>query len=357
MNPEELQEIQNYKELAPLNDRHGVFLVRHEQTGHICVKKVQKTFNIDVYNRIRASRIKGIPEIYYMYENGDTLTIVEEYISGRTIDSMIKNDGAMPADMVRTIAIKLCDVLKELHDLKPPIIHRDIKPSNVVVTSSGEVYLLDLNAAKIEDAGKEEDTVLLGTYGYAAPEQFGFGSSTVQTDIYALGMLINTMLKGECSRDVAEGNTLSAVISKCVMLNPEDRYGSIKELRSALVSPNNKNTSSWLPPGFRSGNPLYMLTAVVGYSLIAALCLSLETKNQGYMQITWYERIFCLVIMLMEVFFLADYRGIHRSLPLCRSNNLAIKIIGVIVFAAVLFIGVIFIMLAGETIILSILNG
>ena len=99
-----------------------------------------------------------------------------------------------------------------------------------------------------------------------------------------------------------------------------------------------------------------MLTAAVGYSLIAALCLTLETKNQGYMLITWYERVFCLAIMLMEVFFLADYRGIHQRLPLCRSNNPAIKIIGIIIFAFIFFIGVIFIMLAGEMIILSILN-
>ena len=356
MNPEELQEIQNYKELAPLNEKHGVFLVRNEQTGHICVKKIQKTFNMDVYNRIRASRIKGIPEIYHMYESGDSLTIIEEYVSGGTIDSILKTKGAMPADMVRDIAIKLCDVLKELHDLRPPVIHRDIKPSNVVVTSSGEVYLLDLNVAKIESAGKEEDTVLLGTYGYAAPEQYGFGSSTVQTDIYALGMLMNTMLKGEYSRDIAEGSILSAVISRCVMLNPEDRYRSVKELRLALSHPKSRNVSSWLPPGFRSGNILHMLTAAVGYSLIAALCLTLETKNQGYMLITWYERVFCLAIMLMEVFFLADYRGIHQRLPLCRSNNPAIKIIGIIIFAFIFFIGVIFIMLAGEMIILSILN-
>ena len=71
-----------------------------------------------------------------------------------------------------------------------PIIHRDIKPSNIMITEQNHVVLLDFNAAKLYTNASTNDTVLLGTKGYAAPEQYGFGSSSPQTDIYAIGVLI-----------------------------------------------------------------------------------------------------------------------------------------------------------------------
>ena len=82
--------------LAPLNEKHGVFLVRDEEAGRMCVKKILKTYNEDVYERLQTSRIKGIPEIYHMQEDAGELTIYEEYISSETVDSMLKNKGAMP---------------------------------------------------------------------------------------------------------------------------------------------------------------------------------------------------------------------------------------------------------------------
>ena len=194
--------IPQYTEISPLNEKHGVFLVRDESAGRMCVKKIMKTYNADVYERLKNAKIKGLPEIYQMEENDGELTVIEEYISGETIDAMLKSRGALPENEIRDIAVKLCNILSDLHGMNPPVIHRDIKPSNVMVTPTGEVKLLDLYAAKLEDAELAEDTVLLGTYGYAAPEQFGFGSSTVQTDIYAVGMLMNTMLLGEYSKEI-----------------------------------------------------------------------------------------------------------------------------------------------------------
>ena len=71
---------ENYKDIAPLNEKHGVFLVRDEDAGRMCVKKILKTYNVDVYDRLQTSRVKGIPEIYHMQEDSGELTIYEEYI-------------------------------------------------------------------------------------------------------------------------------------------------------------------------------------------------------------------------------------------------------------------------------------
>lgn len=74
--------------------------------------------------------------------------------------------------------IMLCNILNALHSMTPPIIHRDIKPSNIIITSYNYAMLLDFNAAKQFSGQNESDTVLIGTPGYAAPEQYGFGSSS-----------------------------------------------------------------------------------------------------------------------------------------------------------------------------------
>lgn len=310
-----------YTYLAPINEEHEVYLVRNEDTGIICVKKTLRTYNMDVYKRVSGANIRGIPKIYEMSEKDDVLTVIEEYIPGRTVYDMINSAGSIPEDTVRDIAVKLCDILIALHRLNPPVIHRDIKPSNVIITTEGSVYLLDLNAAKLEDANKGEDTVMLGTYGYAAPEQFGFGSSTVQTDIYAIGMLMNTMLLGEYSKDVADKTVIAKVIRKCLMLKPEERYSSVKDLRAAIISPFTNGYGQYAIPGFRSQNPFHMITAIAGYLLIFSLALTLETKNQDSIYITWYERIGCLLIMLAAVFFLSDYMGIKKRIPVCNSNK------------------------------------
>lgn len=348
----DVHEPQQYQIIAPLNEKHGVFLVRDESADLMCVKKILKTYNLDVYERLRSSNIKGLPEIHHMEENDGELTVIEDYISGETVESILKNKGAIPEDQVRDMAVKLCDILMDLHSLKPPVIHRDIKPSNVMVTPMGEVMLLDLNAAKLEDTEKTEDTVLLGTYGYAAPEQYGFGSSTIQTDIYAVGMLMNTMLIGEYSKDIVKDSILSGIIDKCVMMRPEDRYKSAEELRSALNHPN-KTKISFIPPGFRTGNPIHMFTAVLGYTAIGSVCLNLETGNQtSYPRVTWYERIVSMIIMLIMILFAADYLGVQKRLPFCKSNNVIIKLFGIILFESIILAVLMFIMIGIEVLVL-----
>ena len=64
---------------------------------------------------------------------------------------------------------KLCDVLKSLHTLTPPIIHRDLKLSNIILTSENLVYIVDFDTARYYESGQEQDTELLGTKEYAPP--------------------------------------------------------------------------------------------------------------------------------------------------------------------------------------------
>ena len=119
--------------------------------------------------------------------------------------------------------------------MKCPIIHRDIKPSNVMINESGEVFLLDVNVAKWVSTEAKEDTRLLGTLYYAAPEQFGYGfsASTEKTDIYAIGVLLNVMITGKLPKEEQAPAALWKVIEKCICLEADERY-SDDELLAVL---------------------------------------------------------------------------------------------------------------------------
>ena len=214
-----------YEEISQLNKAHRVSIVRHRETGKICVKKILSVYNPAVYAALFHHPVKQTPRIYALYENQGTLTVIEEYISGDSLEEILEICGPLPEQETIRIAIMLCRILEELHSFTPPLIHRDIKPSNILVTEDGEIVLLDMNAAKFMNTDKAADTRLLGTPGFAAPEQFGFGSSTTATDLYAVGVLMDMLLSG---RPATPG--LQKIISKCRELDPARRYQSASDL-------------------------------------------------------------------------------------------------------------------------------
>ena len=140
----------------------------------------------------------------------------------------------MSDKVVADYAIQLCDILKKLHDINPPIIHRDIKPSNVILKNDGSLVLIDFNAAKKADQTKSRDTYLIGTPGYSAPEQYGFGSSYIPTDIYAMGNLMLALLTGDTDPAKLGKSWLRKVIFKCLNMDPKNRYQSADKLKKAI---------------------------------------------------------------------------------------------------------------------------
>lgn len=225
-----------YKEIAVLNKEHGLFIVQHNETGKIYVKKVMTVYNRAVYEKLYAAHVRNTPCIYALYEENGMLTVIEEYISGDTLDDVLAICGPLPEEDVIRYTIMLCDILSELHSFEPAIVHRDLKPSNLLLTEDERIVLIDMNAARIDDREKSRDTKLLGTEDYAAPEQFGFAPSSPRTDLYAVGVLMNTLLTGNPSTErIAEGK-LTPVIRKCLEMSPKDRYRSASQLKEALMT-------------------------------------------------------------------------------------------------------------------------
>ncbi|MBR4861671.1 MAG: protein kinase, partial [Firmicutes bacterium] len=113
--------------------------------------------------------------------------------------------------------------------------HRDIKPEHILLTAEGRVVLIDLDASMRILSGKKNDTQLLGTAMYAAPEQFGLTRSDERADIYALGILMNEMLTGEHPAVIRyQEGPLAEIIERCIRMNPAERYQTVADLEQEL---------------------------------------------------------------------------------------------------------------------------
>lgn len=324
-----------YKTIAAINESHNVYLVQHQENQKIYLKKVLDVYNLHIYEYLQSHHITGIPKVYDIYAENNQLTVIEEFISGTSLQDIIAAQ-TLSIELIIRFMCELCDILGKLHFLNPPIIHRDIKPSNIIITPYNHVVLVDFNAAKYLTNKSNSDTMLLGTKGYAAPEQYGFGSSTPQTDIYALGILLK-----ELSSALPTSTSLfDSIISKCTQINPSDRIENVHKLRTEFerLKGQHKTDSqftksgAWhniVPPGYRTKTPWKALIASITYLFIFWICLTLEVQDSTIIQL-WIERIISLFIMLSIVFCCFNYCNIQRFMPLCKKNHRIIRYIGIL---------------------------
>ena len=323
-----------YKTIAVLDAPHQVSLVQHQSTQKIYVRKILQVYHLPVYEYLAVHPIPGVPRIIDYMEEQNQLTVIEEYISGDTLQTKL-DDHAINIDAARRYILELCDILQKLHSTDPPIVHRDIKPSNIMITSCDHVVLLDFNAAKYYTENADTDTTLLGTQGYAAPEQYGFGSSSPRTDIYALGVLLQEICK--VLPDAA--GTFSPIFQKCMHMDPKDRFSSVTELKAALLSTDQNvrfdlhesgstaataitGKRAFLPPGFRTGVLWKKIIAVLGYTFLGWLSLTIVIRDAAGNNLAagpqWLERIFLLLMGLAVICFTCDYLHIQRAFHLNR---------------------------------------
>jgi serine/threonine protein kinase len=140
----------------------------------------------------------NLPRIYDSFSEQGRSYLVMDYIEGKTLHTILKeyNGQPLPVAQVLSYAHQLCDVLSYLHQQQPPIIFRDIKPTNIMVTNNGHIFLIDFGIARVFKEGQVQDTILLGSPGYAPPEQHGLTQTSPRSDLYALGATLHYCLTG-----------------------------------------------------------------------------------------------------------------------------------------------------------------
>lgn len=187
--------------------------------------------------------LHGVPRLVECLRSGDELSVVTEFIEGRTLGELVRDEGASER-LATGIMPALCDAVFELHTLlDPPLIHRDLKPSNVIVRSDGRPFVIDFGIARAWDGKADADTVRFGTRAYAPPEQFGFGQTDARSDVYALGKLaLFCATGGEGTGPADEADLrrrglsapLSEVIARATAFDPARRFSGARALGRAL---------------------------------------------------------------------------------------------------------------------------
>ncbi|MBQ8598863.1 MAG: protein kinase [Oscillospiraceae bacterium] len=206
-----------------------VQVLRHKASGKRFVFRHYEG-TADVYRRLLPISCANLPQIMEVGEKGGKVVVLEEYIQGDTLYYLLEG-SLIPPEEAKKILRQLCSALWVLHSLGA--VHRDIKPENVILRGS-EAVLIDFDASRIYKAEQDNDTKVLGTVGFAAPEQYGISQSDGRADIYSMGVLLNIMLTGKHpSVELAEGK-LGRVVQKCTMMNPQMRYDSVLSLMEAL---------------------------------------------------------------------------------------------------------------------------
>jgi serine/threonine protein kinase/tetratricopeptide (TPR) repeat protein len=210
--------------------------------------------------------------------NGAEAYIVMQYIPGQALDKLIAKlsaSGPPNLQLVLSAGIQIADGLAAAHSLG--IFHRDLKPANVMLTEGGLVKILDFGLArrlKMDDtdfdpsgmagrrpvpAADATYTARGGTIAYMAPEQFVTGQSSVQSDIFAVGLILYELSTGrhpfhrpdspefqsiraiqfadptpprEINRAIP--SELQSVILRCLEKQPSSRFASAADLREAL---------------------------------------------------------------------------------------------------------------------------
>ena len=129
---------------------------------------------------------------------GETFSYsIKQYFEGQDLFSLVDTCGPLSEDRILSIVEQLKSILTHLHQQDPPIVFRDVKPSNIIIGEGDAVTLVDVESARRMKSEGNSDTIIIGTRGYAPPEQYGFSQTGPYSDIYAVGATAYFMVTGE----------------------------------------------------------------------------------------------------------------------------------------------------------------
>jgi serine/threonine protein kinase len=223
----------------------------------------------------------NLPKVTDYFTENSKHYIVMEFVEGETLESYLQRQRVGEAQ-VRLWAAQLLDVLGYLHRQNPPVIFRDLKPANVMLTPAGQLKLIDFGIARLFKTGKPGDTLVMGTPGYAAPEQHGAGQTDARSDIYSLGVVLHHALSGYDPSltpfvlpPVQQFNPsvspqMEQAIAKAIQTDRLNRFQSVDQFRSALaagVTAPGAQTVKTRPAGSQAGK------LAIGVAGVAVLIL------------------------------------------------------------------------------------
>ena len=228
----------------------NIDLVRNNFTGQLMLRRLSDEESLPVLKELCAINHPNIMRVYDAQLMDGICVSLCEYINGVTLAYNIENNGPCSVSEAKKILVGVCNGLSELHGRY--LVHRDIKPENIMLDGDGSVKIIDFSITRLIKPDKNKDTSVLGTEGYAAPEQFGFGQTNGRADIYACGVLLNVLLTGKLPGEELHQGQLTTVIERCIEIDATKRFSSADDLKKTLQGRKlNKRRSFRALPGYR----------------------------------------------------------------------------------------------------------
>lgn len=358
-----------YEELSVLSDtkKCRTSLMRNKDTGELVVKKEMGKESFSVYSLLKSIKNKNLIKVLECFWDEDKTIEIEEYVNGKRLDDYFREKKAT-LEQVVDVGIALCEGLAPMHKLN--LVHRDIQPKNIIITNEGSLKIIDFDISRKENENATHDTTLLGTVGYAAPEQYGFAQTTNRSDIYSIGAVL---------KELSSFSELDKIIAKCMEMDPANRYENVEQLENELEkvkgqaerknndfgsssynhmefgTETNNGESDELPkitlkyfiktiPGFRRGNFIFMIIAIMMYGMIlcAPYSVFIEYKYNTQLQRV-IGGIFYMLGCIIPYMYFANIGDIARRLPPRQFNSRLSRIlyqIGVGLLIMIVFWGI-----------------
>jgi serine/threonine-protein kinase len=274
---------------------------------------------------VRLTRQISHPNVCRVYDIGEMdglhfLTM--EYVDGEDLKSLLRRIGRLPKQKGVEISQQLCAGLAAAHEIG--VLHRDLKPANIMLDGKGHVRITDFGLATM--ASDQPHAEIAGTPAYMAPEQLREGKTTVQSDLYSLGLVLYELFTGEAvhqARSIPEmmrtldesspshpsrvvedmDPVVESVILKCLAEEPAERPQSARAIAAAL--PGGDPLNAALATG---GTPSPEMVAAAGeagrmpFSIGAAALVS-------------------IALLLVALCFVADRIRLLNLAPMDRSSQ------------------------------------
>ncbi len=219
----------------------------------IKVNEREKQRFLDEARTVALLKHPGIVEIYTIFEEDANIYLVFEHVDGVTLDHTIDKEARLPFDTARRVIGETAAALAYAHSKN--VVHRDLKLSNIMLSSEGQVKVMDFGLARraMESRARFSNAEVVGSPAYMAPEQ-ELGASSVESDIYSLGVCLYEALSGvlpfqgpdfhsqktrlsyQKLSDILPGlpKGVDEIVARCLAPEPENRYRSAEDFRRAL---------------------------------------------------------------------------------------------------------------------------
>ncbi len=335
----------------------SIYLVRHKISNKLyAMKYLQSDTDLSMYEQLQKHPHHHMANIIECDRDEEHCYIIEEYINGTTLEYEMSTNQLSYLQK-QQIMLELFEVLEHLHTLQPPIIHRDIKPANIMLENQ-RVKLIDFDIARNVIPEKNKDTQIMGSVGYAPPEQFGFAQTDQRSDVYALGMLIRELFTEK------KGQFLyRMIIESCLQMDPQKRFASVSHLRKEFIRCSRgkrvhrltwkQRLQNYQIIGLRNDSAWVKLFVVL--FMIAAVWVAIESttkENDPYENAIsrLLMEFATFIVFMMFLWIPSNSFHLSESMSLCRSPYRIIRIFGycllwfviacIIMLATVMFSGI-----------------